>query len=150
MPFITADQLKAKLASLLHVPEAKLTGGQWDQIIADSAASAKNEILARLYARGYSLAQITAWDRVEEFQTDIGLFWCLTKGANLLANFPTELDKLDRREELSGADIVVAGVIVTPADAVVGGMIGSGQFDTTNDLYTRASGDDLPVDSPFR
>jgi hypothetical protein len=141
--FITDDVLKDKLASELKVLGSGLTDAAWDNIIHDSNSSAKNEILTKLYARGYSLTQIQTWDRVEEFQTDIGLYWCLVKGANLsLATITLEIIKLhDRRGELDEIGILEGGVIVPPDDTTVGGEVSAGEFDTSTDRYYK----DMPL-----
>ena len=76
MSFITSGQLKTRVANALKVDENDLPGN-WDQTIEDAATDAYREIVGKLMARGFTQAQIDAWDRGAEFQRDIGLFWNL-------------------------------------------------------------------------
>ncbi len=134
MAFITDNDLKTKLAANLKVADASQLPAGWTQIITDSNAAAYANIVGVLSARGYTGAQIASWDRGAEFNSDLGLFWCLVKGAGLHGNDATFIDKLDRRKELEDVAIMNGGVLVTPD---TGGAVGYGQFDTTDDAFTR-------------
>jgi hypothetical protein len=137
--FISDDDIKKKLADQLKVTPERLTAAEWTTIITDSNASAKNFILTKLYARGYSLTQINGWNSLEEYQTDIALFWCLVKGATaeLHSVDPTFIKMLDRRNELETLDVLIGDGIVVPADELVGGEVSAGSLDTTEDRYSR-------------
>lgn len=136
--FLTNQQIKQKLADYLHVTIDQLTAADWDSIIIDATASSKNSILENLRGRGYSLDQIFSWDAIEDYHTCIALYWCLVKGANLHAiTDATMIDKLDRRLELASIAILAGGDVVTPADELVGGVVGGGMLDTEDDRYTR-------------
>ena len=140
MAFLTDDVLKEKLANELKVLGIALTDADWDNIVKDSNASARNEILTKLLARGYSVAQIRDdWDRLEEFQTDIGLYWCLVKGANLnLGQISLEIIKLhDRRAELDSIALLDGDVLIDPDEEDVGGEVSAGNLNTDDDLFTK-------------
>lgn len=97
--WITSAILKQALANMLHLEVASL-GKQWDQIVADSNQSAFLDIRGILIMRGYTAQQVMGWDRGPEFQRDIGLFWCLVKGAGLHPYDDRFIKQLDRREEI--------------------------------------------------
>lgn len=135
MAFITDSQLKVELAGNLKVDPAAIPPGVWDEVIESSNVAAYQEIIGALLARGYTMAQISAWDRRVEFNADLGLFWCLVKGAGLHGNDPTFIDKLDRRKELLTCPVICGGSLVAPGTA--GGVVGYGTLDTEDDTYAR-------------
>ncbi len=135
--FITDAQLKTKLASNLKVADETTLPAGWDGIITDSNSSAYQDIVSHLLNRGFTSVQINQWDRGAEFESDIGLFWCLVKGAGLHGNDPTFINKLDRRAELDTVSVTIGGEIVLPGGS--SGEVGYGRLDTTDDLFTRDS-----------
>ncbi len=76
----------------------------WPGIITQANVWAYNEIAARLVARGFTLAQVTAWDRGAEFQTDLGVWKAISDNAAMAPNTYNfaALAAKDRRDELSG------------------------------------------------
>jgi hypothetical protein len=136
--FISDDELLVSLAASLKTDPAQLSAAGWDSIVAESNNSAYQDIVGALSDRGYSAAQIAAWDRRTEYERDIGLFWCLTKGAGLHGNDPTFIFKLDRRAELATVAVLIGGVIVDP-DGTTSGVVGYGTLDTTGDRFSRES-----------
>lgn len=113
-----ADLLKQK--PLLDVHRSNL---------ADSYRAAVNDVLGALQARGFSPTQARAWDRFDEYVTDIGEFWFLTR-AGLLGNYSDLfVQKLDRRKELTTAPVMVGGVLVEPGSAAAGFGVGGGRLD---------------------
>src|SRR5947209_1868334 len=78
--------IQDRLAGILKAadwPTLIAAAPYWTNIAADSQKAAYYEIQARLLPRGYSLADVTSWDRGAEFERDIALYWCLIKGAGL-------------------------------------------------------------------
>lgn len=115
MAFTSTTTLKARLAGMLKISDPDDLAAYWTDIVSDSLTAAYNEIRSALARRGYNTTQIAAWDRGSEFETDLGLFWCLTKGAGLGAPDGRWIEKLDRREELKTVDVTIDGEMVTPA-----------------------------------
>jgi hypothetical protein len=136
MPFpIDEDEMTAILASSLKTTPDKITAtGVWEKTIVDSIDAAYQDIVGALTERGYTSSQIAAWDRAEEYNRDLGLFWCLVKGAGLHGNDPTFINKLDRRKELESVAILIDGVMVTAAGV---GEVGYGVLDTIGDQFTK-------------
>lgn len=120
MSFITDSQLLNRLAGVLKMKAEQIpvSAPYWPTIVTDSRQSAWNDILGQLVGvRGYSQAQVTSWDRGAEIQTDLGLFWCLVKGAGLHEFNDTFIKHLDRREELKAMPITIGGVVTSPGGA---------------------------------
>jgi hypothetical protein len=114
----------------------------WDSIIRQGQKSAYNEIVSAFAARGYTLAQITAWDRGEEFQLDIGAWWALKRLGVMHSDAlgQANLDALDRRPELHGKEpdikpvvLTISGVVQEPLGTF--GQPSFGPMDTTDDLF---------------
>jgi hypothetical protein len=108
--------------------------GWWDPLIANANAKAYNDIVACMTERGFSVAQVNAWDNLASFQADQIVYWAIMMAAvkepdqyNLQA-----VAMMDRRPELTGDDkrgikpcsLTIGGVFQDPANvqgqAVVG------------------------------
>lgn len=128
---ITDAQLKDRLASLLSKNGAALNADKWDVIVSDSNRSAYWDIVSRLMNRGYTKAQVDAWDRLAEYTIDIGLYWCAIKGGGLEGYDDKFISKLDRRKELDEVFVTEAGVeaAIDEGDIGVGGQV------TDEDLF---------------
>ncbi len=101
--FLTDLQLNNAVCDEIQKQRGTLTVF-WPGIITLANIWAYNEIAARLVARGFTLAQVTAWDRGAEFQTDLGVWKAVTDNASMAPasyNFAALASK-DRRDELSG------------------------------------------------
>jgi hypothetical protein len=136
-PFITDDQLTQWLMDALQKgPDATLED-LWASIITQSNWSAFWEIFGKLSSRGFTQAQILAWDRGAEFNRHIALFFCLS---NAQAMAPEGYDKTginsyDRRPELLGDPsknigavfVTNAGVIQDPGNAY--GQVVAGPYE---------------------
>lgn len=139
--FLKDDAVKEKLRTRLGIA-AFQDGTTWDGIISDANAAAVNSIRGALLGRGYSPAQIEAWDRVQEFQTDLAIFWALVNGGVTKDYDDRLIAKLDRRAELATVDLTINGALVQPGGgAGVGGGIRSGTLKNTS----RENGDIFPA-----
>lgn len=133
--FLKGDAIKTKLQSRLGI-DAFAADTPWDTIIADANAAAGNTIKGALLGRGYSPDQIRSWDRLQEFQTDIALFWALVNGGVTKDYDDRLITKLDRRAELATVDVTINGALVQPGGgAGVGGGIRSGTLKNDSDLF---------------
>ena len=131
MAFITDATLTTKVAGILKLAEADLPS-YWTVIIADANLSAYQDIVGHLLRRGFTKAQIDTWDRGAEFQKDIGLFWCLVKGAGLHGYDDKFIRLLDRRKELDEVFIIDGSMALEPAGVE---QYGSGRLTTDNDQF---------------
>lgn len=120
----TADTLKVNVAEL---------GEYWDRLCEQAQQSAFRDIRGALITRGFTAAQVDTWDRGEEFERDIGLYWVLIRGAGVQRLYSSEdIAKLDRREELKTTLVEIASG--APQDpAAVPAKISGGQFVTEID-----------------
>lgn len=105
--FLTDDEAKTRLADVLKLKGgAAELQGWWQSIVADANARAYEEITSLLIGRGYTLAQINAWDYGAGFQADLMLYFALSRAATTdhhdSAVGKQFIDSLDRRGELSG------------------------------------------------
>lgn len=101
---VTDAQLTAAILDQLQKTSASPLEPWWAGIITRANTRAYWEIVGRLAERGYLLAQITAWDRLAEFQTDLGVFLAVEAAAAMAPDtYSNEaLAYLDRRPELVG------------------------------------------------
>ena len=98
-PFLTDAELTTALVNVLRQTEGTLPPA-WGEIIAASNQSAYLDIRGALLSRGFEASQIDQWARGREFNLDIGLYWCLVKGAGLHGYDDRWAERLDRRKEL--------------------------------------------------
>ena len=110
-----------------------------DEVIEEARSASYHEILSRLVARGYTQAQIDAWDRLAEFGRHIALWWFWRErvGANQGDTNP-DVQPLhwDRRTELDTVVVTEDGVVVDPDD-LSGAEVLSGRMDVSDeDVFT--------------
>lgn len=136
--YITDADLKASLASAVHVDSSSLSPF-WDDLVSKSNQAAYQDVVTGLMGRGFTFAQVNAWDRRVEFNEDIGIYWCLLRGG-LTADYGEGWKNLDRRKELTSVFLTINGIMQNPGNQP--GQpefdftpIGSGQQQTGNDLF---------------
>lgn len=124
--FFSAENLLSDLHDVLQ--RASATAGDllpfWTSIANAANTAAYWDIVGAFMERGYSRSVIDQWDRGEEFQRSIGLWWCLETGLSqdTQSYHPEALTeyKLDRRPELRnmpnkpGVILTVNGLFVKP------------------------------------
>jgi hypothetical protein len=135
MPYITDAQLKQAVKDRLGLAADQPLASRWDSIIADANQAGWQDIVNHLRARGYTQAQVDAWDSRAVFNRDQGLFWALTNGAGLHGFDDRYIGKLDRRAELDGLVILIVGVATAPGDTAGEGQVKSGALKTDADLF---------------
>lgn len=128
MAQISDTDLKQALADALGVADVSGLAPKWSRIVADANRDAWRAIQRALGARGYSLTDIDAWDDSAEFNRDIGLFWCLTRGGGLNDFDDRNVNKLDRRKELETCQVVVGGAATFPGVASTTKQVGRGDI----------------------
>ncbi len=124
----------------------------WSRHVTEGHTAAYQDIVGRLLGRGFVLSQITAWDRGAEFETDIGVYWALVKGAALDGFSDLFIQKIDRRSELDKmATLQVAGVWQKPGSTTdQPGMVSTSNFDTSGSVFNPFDPDDPRVGQPIR
>ncbi len=133
--FLTDAAVLQSVADLLKVDVASLPA-YWTNVVAEAHAAAYNEMVGRLLDRGYTLAQITAWDQGVFYERMISLFWALTNGAGTSAFDPKFINQFDRRKDLDTVLLAVAGVYIKPGnmDVDAPGTVGFGAEDFSDCL----------------
>jgi hypothetical protein len=93
-------------------------------------------VVGALLERGFTKAQVDAWDRLAEFEGDLSLWYILSDAGSYRQVAQKTLDRLDRRKELESVVLFVASVPVKPQD-VSGAtdLPSSGPLDTSRDLF---------------
>lgn len=140
--FLTDNDILDRIADVLQAASRSALPSQWaSTIVPDGHRRAYNEIVSALASRGYTLSQITSWDRGTEFEADLGVWASLVKGASLANVTPTLLEMYDRREELRGNPakgvpavvVTISGAFVDPAGTA--GQVVVGSDDTSGDTF---------------
>jgi hypothetical protein len=112
--FITDLELDVALTGVFKTNPGELTQTvpAWLSVLYQANAQAYARIMESFLSRGFSLAQIQAWDYGKNYQTMIGLYLALTLGSELpgAADKPTEkyqyyLDNLPNAMLVSGGTI---------------------------------------------
>jgi hypothetical protein len=106
-----ADDLKIPVGSLSDYWTGNISGGG---ILPGAQQSAYQDIVGALIGRGFSQAQIDAWDRGPEFERDLMLFRAHSRGGGLSTEKPAALD---RSKDLLRVEVFIKGVWQQPAAA---------------------------------
>lgn len=133
-PYIVAADVKQDVADCLHKDVAKLKP-LWDRITADAVIDGYTDVRNRLLIKGFTDAQVDAWDDRVRYTRDQSLFWALTKGANFGEYSDRDINKLDHRKELESPFLIaisINGAMQKPG-ATVGGPVQSGTVVTQSD-----------------
>lgn len=129
-PWITDAQLLAALAAVYGKADPAALAVE-PGALADANAFAGNEVVGRLLQRGFTLAQIDAWDRRVEFNTTVALWWLFTFGGVPYVGNDQRVKDFDRRKELSDplTALFIGNVLVNPnaaGEADPGGGVSHG------------------------
>ncbi len=117
--FNDAPFILSALASRLHTDPNGL-GSFWTSLALDGQARAYQEIVGALVQRGFTLAQIQAWDEGASFERDMALYYALNASdrADLAGA------SLNRFKQLAGVAVFIGGVFTEP------GLVAPGQVMT--------------------
>src|SRR5262249_43171562 len=118
----------------------------WDAAITRGNVAAYNLIRAALVTRGFTPAQIDAWDSIDDYRADLALWSIFTKYAVLEEYDQRSIDALDRREELKTVELITAGKLVQPPADPLAKQVGSGTLSEAGTEFRRQR--DLDPDSP--
>lgn len=126
-PVTTAD-LQQMVADDLHKGDKAALKSRWIAICTRSVERGWRDLKNRLLVRGYTDAQIEAWDDKVSFTQDQSLFWAFVEGSGLADYSDRDYNKLDHRKEVEDAKflLVIGGIPVVPGqtDAGYGAVIG--------------------------
>ena len=137
MPFVTAERLQELVAGDLQKADPNDLGVSADTF--DRAVtSAQQEIRGRLLSRGYTDAQVTAWDRLEEYHGIVSrvILWGLSRAIAAGYDADTRKEMSDRRKELDTVGVFVNSTLVNPLAAdrtSPGGSVGYGRMGQSGD-----------------
>lgn len=133
MAFLTDEQLLNDLSDLLKKEQGTLLP-YWGNIVSAAHGWAYAFVVNTLAGRGFTLAQITAWDLGPHYERDLTLWKALVRGGGLEGYDDRFVKMLDVREELSKVStLVIDGVFQQPEGAA--GTVGVGAADTSRDVF---------------
>jgi hypothetical protein len=133
---VSEKDVQEQVKAILSVDAFDVASG-WPRICASAVRSAYGLIYRALAARGYSPAQVAAWDALDDLWSDIAVWFAIVKGG-LTKDFDAKyLQLFDRRGELNGILLTIGGVIVGPAVSAVA----SGKLATADNNFSLADDD---------
>lgn len=137
--FLTDAALLNDLADTLQKPEGGLAV-YWTNILSQSHSWAYGIILQSLIAKGYTVAQIAAWDYGADWERNLTLWASLRRGAALQPVDDRLLGTLDVRKDLSELQgLIIGGVYQYPAGDP--GTVGIGDADNSQDIFVLSPSD---------
>lgn len=136
MAYITDDALRDAVAAANTANSAGALPAHWTSIIPSANRFAYNRIRSVLFNRGFTPAQVDAWDERADWNEQVGVvvaFWRASKSDEDRGEaFRREYEAL--MAELVDAAIIIDGEIVNPSGA--GTRISYGSYDTSDDIHT--------------
>lgn len=123
--FTTDAVIKSDVAAALKLASVSDLPDWWDDVIERCHTAAYQEIVGAMLGRGFTKAQVDAWDRGVEFERTLALYFVFTspQGAG---NFDIQAVKLwDRREDLQTTLIYASGSWTSPGESP--GTVGIGR-----------------------
>lgn len=132
--FLTDAVIQQSLADALKVVNVAALPAYAANIVTEQHVTAYNQIVSALLGRGYTLAQITAWDDGPNYERRIALFLILSDVGGLGGFDDKFIKTYDCRKDLQTLLLAIGGVFVAPGVAAGPGTVGFGQEDTSRDL----------------
>jgi hypothetical protein len=113
--FLSDNELQAEMVGPLKaagISDFQPGGASawWSGIISAANRRAWGTIRRKLLARGYSLAQVLAWDDGWELQRALGIYQALSEGIRSDEDQKVDLTPFDREGELDVMPISIGGV----------------------------------------
>lgn len=135
MAWIDVVELKRKVAGALHQSSPENLPASWDDILPDALDRGQRDIIEAMQGRGYTRAQVDAWNGAASMHKLQALYWALVMGVGLHTVSDVFVNKLDQRKALATPGPIVdmpGGAVEAPAAA---GPVIVGQLDTENDRW---------------
>jgi hypothetical protein len=135
--FVSDTVILTDLAADLKQPDLPTLLGKapwWSAAVSLPHLQAYNHIVARLAARGYTPAQIAAWDRGPEFERVLGVYWALVENGILSEVGLKCIEKYERYfKDLESVTLTAGGGVVQDPLGMVG-QAAVGPRNTSDDL----------------
>ncbi len=127
-PWVDSATLEQDVKDILKLSEDGTLEPYWLRLIEKARQTGYTDLTEILLGRGYTIAQLDAWDNREVYNRQQALFWLYTESSLGIGYDDKEINKLDRRPQLlKAATIMVNGVPVVPGGpADTGGSVGGG------------------------
>ncbi len=126
-PWYTLEELMQAVADRLKESSVDGLEPYWERTCADAIQTGYGDVVRILLGKGYTMAQLDAWDDRRDFTRQQSLFWLMTESSLGSGYDDKEIDKLDRRKELTEAvTIQINGEAVAPASTSGAGGVGGG------------------------
>jgi hypothetical protein len=134
MAFVTDADIKQYFAD--HTAQSAYGNlePRYDRLITRANTAAYNLILTTLGSRGYTAAQIAAWDQGAEFNLDLACCYLLpsVKGGD---DDGIWRERFCRKDELAEIAVLVSGEVVDPASSQA--AVSYGDMSRSDDAYSR-------------
>jgi len=134
--YITDDTLKDAVAASQGMTAASALPAFWLVAVPSANGRAYRKIRTVMRGRGFTTAQVDAWDDREDWNRVIGVClacWDVSKASEDRGEaFRREYEALI--EELMGAELTIDGEVISPTGPGV--KIGYGEYSDTSDIHT--------------
>lgn len=133
MPYITDATLKAAVAGSLGVDGPTALPAHWDKIVPWANRDAYQRIRAYMMGRGYTAAQVDAWEARAEFNERLGVCTAIKRAAmrGEDVNVQAAIEECKEVvEELKTIPVVLEDALATS------GRVSFGDVDTGEDRFT--------------
>lgn len=137
MAWTTDQEIKDAMAAVIGLAEvdAGSLPTKFNEVAVAANRRAYNRIRSILAGRGFTPAQMDAWDEREDFNRAGALCYAFRDAALRDEKAPQVLIEYCKVwEELKTVDLIADGVILDPASGA--GSVSFGSFDTTGDTFT--------------
>ena len=148
MAFTTDSVCLQDLADALQLAGTSSLASQLTNLSSRCHAWAYNYIVQALANRGYLLSQITSCDWGADVERDLTLWKTLSVQFVKTTISKESMDAMDQREMLKTMPVVISGVFTDPQGTR--GIVSTGDYDTTNDLFVPFDPDDSRLGQPTR
>lgn len=132
--YLDDSAIKSYYSAIIGQSDESSIGPRFDLLVPLANQSAYNEIRAKLAGRGFTAAQIAAWDRGEEYNRDLAICFLLRSALAGTVAEETRQTFCVRAKELEDVDITNDGEIVQPS--IAGGAIGYGDMTRDDDVFS--------------
>lgn len=158
--FLNDSEILQGVADRMNTTPAGLTQPKWNNLVAAAHSSAYQKIMGKLLGRGFTVEQINQWDDGANVERDLSLYFCFVNGA-VLNNFdPQYIQRISRATSIGGeagseldkvTTLQIAGKWIAPGNTANSpGMVSSGRFDGSADLFGVLDPDDTRRGQPMR
>lgn len=133
MSFVSDADIKQYFADHMGLKDQTELETRYGRLITRANTAAYNLILTALFGRGYTAAQIAAWDQGAEFNLDLACCYLLpsVKSGD---DDGVWRERFCRKDELADINVLVGGEIVAPSAA--SGSVTYGDMSRSDDQFS--------------